>query len=123
MISARLKEGAMPSEKVNEATRREWRELGFFYERDDPRSTWLIRGSRTGLLTFARVVREYSNDPRRQQLSEHEHFGPYGYLEIGTWRSAEITDHWIAGTLADLNRLSSLVEEQVLKAKTGDRLP
>jgi hypothetical protein len=44
------------------------------------------------------------------------------YLEIGTWSVAEITDHWIAGTLADLNRLSGLVEERVLKAKTGDRL-
>ena len=118
-----FKEGAVPSEMVNEATRREWRELGFFYERDDARSTWLILGSRSGLLTFARILLEYSNNPQRRQLSEHDHFGPYAYLEIGTWRTAEITDHWIAGTLADLNRLSGLVEKQVLNARTGDRLP
>jgi len=25
----------MPSPKINESTQREWRELGFFYERND----------------------------------------------------------------------------------------
>ena len=27
----------MPSQATNEATRREWRDLGFFYDRDDAR--------------------------------------------------------------------------------------
>jgi hypothetical protein len=112
----------VPSESINEETRREWRELGFFYHRDDPRTTWLIRGSRSGLLAFGHVLREYSNNPRRRQLSEHDHFGPYSYLEIGTWSAPEISEHWIAGTLEDLERLSGLVEERVLKAKAGNRL-
>jgi hypothetical protein len=75
-----------------------------------------------GLLKFGHILREYSNNSQRRQLSEHEHFGPYAYLEIGTWSAPEITEHWIAGTLEDLNRLSGLVEERVLKAKAGDRL-
>ena len=39
----------MRSEKKNEAIRREWRELGFFYDRNDSAKAWLIRGSRAGL--------------------------------------------------------------------------
>jgi hypothetical protein len=109
-------------ESIKEETRREWRELGFFYHRDDPCATWLIRGSRSGLLAFGHVLREYSNNPRNQQLAEHDHFGPYMYLKIGTWSAPDISEHWIAGTLDDLKRLSGLVEERVLKAKGGDRL-
>ena len=112
----------MPSESINEETRREWRELGFFYDRDDPCTTWLIRGSQRGLLAFGHVLREYSNDPQRQQLAEHDHFGPYMYLKIGTWSAPAISKDWIAGTLEDLKRLSDLVEERVLKAKVGDQL-
>jgi hypothetical protein len=108
------------TEKVNEATRREWRELGFFYERDDETKEWLLRGSRAGLLGFARILLEYSKNPRRQQLSEHDHLGPYMYLEIGTWSARVIDDHWIAGTLEDLSVLSALITERVSTAKEGD---
>jgi hypothetical protein len=38
----------MPSDPVNTATRRKWRELGFFYGRDDERRVWRLRGSRRG---------------------------------------------------------------------------
>jgi hypothetical protein len=112
----------VPTEKVNEATRQEWRELGFFYDRDDETKEWLIRGSRAGLFGFARTLREYSKNPRRQQLSEHDHLGPYMYLEIGTWSARVIDDHWIAGTLEDLSVLSALITERVSKAKEGDVL-
>jgi len=43
----------MPSEATNNATRREWRELGFFYDRDDENKVWRLTGSRAGLLRFA----------------------------------------------------------------------
>jgi hypothetical protein len=117
-----FKESIVPTEETNEAIRREWRELGFFYELNDDVKEWLFRGSRAGLLTFARSRHDYSNNPRHRQVSEHDHFGPYMYLKIATWDAPEITDHWIAGTLEDLSRLSVLVGEQVLKAKTGDML-
>jgi hypothetical protein len=110
----------VPTEKVNEATRQEWRELGFFYDRDDETKEWLIRGSRAGLLEFSRVLLEYSKNPRRQQLSEHDHLGPYMYLEIGTSSAPVIDDHWIAGPLEDLGVLSALVTERVSRAKEGD---
>jgi hypothetical protein len=37
---------SMPSEATNRATRREWRELGFFYLRDDRTKVWTLAGSR-----------------------------------------------------------------------------
>jgi hypothetical protein len=112
----------VPTEKVNEATRQEWRELGFFYYRDDETEEWLMRGSHAGLLGFARILLEYSKNPRRQQLSEHDHLGPYMYLEIGTASARVIDNHWIAGTLEDLSVLSALITERVSKAKEGDVL-
>lgn len=112
----------MPTEKANEVARQEWRELGFFYDRDDATKEWLIRGSCAGLLGFARALLDCSNNPRRQQLSEHDHLGPYGYLEIGTWSARVIDAHWIAGPLEDLSVLSALITERVSMAVEGDVL-
>ncbi len=113
---------SVPSAATNEATQREWRELGFFYERDDAVKEWRIVGSLGGLLGFARLLHDYAVDSRNDRPSEHEHFGPYRYLEIGTSSDAEITDHWIAGRLCDLLGLSALIQDRLAAAKVGDRL-
>jgi hypothetical protein len=110
----------MPSDKTNEATRRDWRELEFFYDRDDAAKQWMIIGSREGLLKFANIISAYSRNPRNQQVSEHDHLGPYMYLEIGTWKQPIINEHWIAGTLDDLSRLATLIARRVSQAKEGD---
>jgi hypothetical protein len=112
----------VPTEETNKATREEWRELGFFYDRDDPSKEWRVRGSRSGLLAFASILSNYSRNPRSHELSEHDHFGPYMYLTIGTWRRPEITDYWICGSPEDLSRLSQLVQDKVAKAHVGDVL-
>lgn len=110
----------MPSEAVNEITRKEWRELGFFYDRDDDAKEWHLVGSVEGLLKFAKILHDYASNPKNDMLSEHDHFGPYMYLEIGTWSEPVITDHWIAGPLKNLLALSSLIEESIGNAKSGD---
>ena len=112
----------MPSEATNEATRREWRELGFYYHCNDDDREWLLLGSKEGLLGFARAVRRYSENPANAGLSEHEHFGPYSYLELGTWSEPTITDHWIAGPLPSLAWLAQELERQLSGAEVGDRL-
>ena len=111
----------MPSEATNQATRREWRELGFFYDRDSDAQEWRIFGSVAGLRKFAQLVREYALNPRSDALSEHDHYGPYSYLEIGTWSDSEITDHWIAGPVRELLSLSSLIDDLLPHATAGDR--
>ena len=109
----------MPSEQVNLVTQREWRELGFYYCRDDEAREWRIEGSHDGLLKFAECFIAYSADARNVTISEHEHYGPYSYLEIGTWHTPQITDHWIAGTQAQLSELGSRIRKLVEDAGPG----
>ena len=101
-------------------TQREWRELGFFYDRDDDIKEWRLQGSRAGLQKFATALRDYAAHPGHAALSEHEHLGPYYYLEIGTWSSPEITDHWIAGPLQELQELADSVDAYLVAALAGD---
>jgi hypothetical protein len=101
----------MPSTKINAMTQREWLELGFFYERDDDLKEWRLRGHKAGLRQFAEAIRAYAANPR---------FGPYKYLEIGTWPTTEITDHWIAGPISEIHQLAQLMEARLDKALVGD---
>lgn len=110
----------MSRTEINQMTRREWRELGFFYDRNDEIKEWRLQGSKNGLRQFATALRHYAANPARSVASEHEHFGPYQYLKIGTWMSPDISAHWIAGELDDLQKLSQLVESHLLAACTGD---
>ena len=112
----------MPSAETNEATREEWRDLGFFYDRDDASNSWRIAGTVHGLRKFAGLVRDYALNPKSESLSEHEHFGPYMFLEIGTWSQPEITNHWIAGPLKDLSSLASLIENVADTSPVGERV-
>jgi hypothetical protein len=112
----------MPSEATNRATRREWRELGFFYSRDDGNKVWKLTGSRAGLLRFRDALLSYVADPRNAQKSEHKHFGPYGYLEVMTWPEAGFDNHAIRGTLTDLARLSALIGAKLATATPGHRV-
>ncbi len=47
---------------------------------------------------------EYASDPGNDYQSEHEHYGPYSYLEIMTWPEPSFDDHAIRGPLPDLMR-------------------
>lgn len=110
----------MPSTEINEMTPREWRELGFFYDRHDESKEWRLIGSKAGLRQFAHAMKKYASHPRNELVSEHQHFGPYGYLEIGTWTTSEITDHWIAGPLGEIQRLALTVISRLDTASAGD---
>src|ERR1035438_7741098 len=74
----------MPSDATNRATTQEWRELGFFYDRDDRARVWKLTGSRSGLLRFRDLLLSYVADPCNALEAEHEHYGPYAYLEVMT---------------------------------------
>ncbi|MFO1020011.1 MAG: hypothetical protein U0903_04860 [Planctomycetales bacterium] len=100
---------------------REWRELRFYYFFYRSKNAWILEGSQAGLLNFVYLVRAYTLNPRHQQIGEHTHLGPYLSLTIGTAPKPEINDHWIAGPLPDLARLSKIFEERLLAASPGDR--
>jgi hypothetical protein len=115
-----MKESDMPSAKINEMSQREWRELGYFYDRDDSAKEWRLIGSKAGLRQFACAVQEYAAKPGNALISEHEHFGPYRYLEIGTWTESEITEHWIAGPVSEMRRLAHTVISRLDEMAVGD---
>lgn len=110
------------SEALDERTRNEWRELGFFYKLDHKTKEWRLVGSRDGLLRFRDLLLDYVSDPRNEQPSEHDHFGPYWYLEVMTWPEAGFDDHAIRGSLDDLRRLAALVEIKLSSAQDGYRI-
>src|SRR2546429_9890497 len=112
----------MPSDAANKATRREWLELGFFYDRDDQTRVWKLTSSRAGLLGFRDALLSYVADPRNALKSEHEHYGPYSYLEVKTWPEAGFDAHAIRGPLADLTRLAKLIEAKLATARPGSSL-
>jgi hypothetical protein len=105
--------------QIKERTRAEWRDLGFFYDRDDASKEWRLRGSRAGLLRFAEILRTYVSDPRNATKSEHEHYGPYMYLKVMTWPDAGMDANAIRGPLNDLRRLADLIEAKIGRAKAG----
>ena len=109
----------MASATVNEQTRREWRELGYYYTCDNERLMWVLRGSRVALLGFAQDIRKFASDPKNSGIGEHLHLGPYKYLEIGTWNEPQITDHWIAGPPSDMIRLAGLIENKLEASEEG----
>ncbi len=111
----------MTAEELNEQTKDDWRELGFFYDYDKDNSCWRLVGSRQGLLKFCDILSEYADDERNAPLSEHEHYGPYWYLTLVTWNEALITAHDIRGTFEDFRRLSKLTKQKLENASDGDR--
>ena len=106
----------------NEATRRAWRELGFFCGRDKAAKEWRIVGSVKGLRKFAAEIRSYASNPAHDRLSEYTHFGPAMNLEIGTSHQTEITEQWIGGPLVDLLRLATLIEQSAQNNVVGKRI-
>ena len=106
-------------ERTKEATRSEWRELGFFYDCKESSKEWVLVGSRTGLLRFGELLRAYVANPRNEMESEHEHYGPYMYLEVMTRPDAGMDRHSIHGSLKDLGRLATLVEQQLASLRPG----
>jgi hypothetical protein len=99
----------------------EWRELGFYTHHDSERREYRLVGSSAGLRKFVELLRSYVRDPRNQQVSEHEHYGPWG-LEVMTWSEPGIDDHAIHGPLPKLAELADLVEHRLESALPGQRL-
>ena len=101
----------------------EWRQLGFYYDRDDRLDVnqWRFFGSKKGLHNFVSLLDKYTSNPSNDTLSEHDHFGPYSYLKIMTWDKPTITADCIAGTIQDLKILSRrLTKKSEIKARTAN---
>jgi hypothetical protein len=112
----------MPNDATNKATRREWRQLGYFYDQDDQARVWKLTGSRVGLSRFVDALLSYVANPRNALKSEHEHYGPHGSLEVMTWPEPAFDNHAIRGTVADLARLARLIEAKLAEMHPGSTI-
>jgi hypothetical protein len=90
------------------------RRRGFTCQGDDVTRTWILVGSRVGLLRFRDLLLAYVADLAMNQISEHKH---YGALEVMTWTTAGFDHHAIRGSLLDLRRLASFVEAKLADAR------
>ncbi len=111
-----------PSEATNQATREEWRELGFFYETRDEPACWRLVGSQSGLANLVKLLDQYVRDPRNETISEHQHYGPYMYLKVETAESPEIDRSSIRGSLSDLASLRDLIAKGLRGLRPGQTL-
>src|ERR1700693_5509626 len=108
-----------PTGMTEEQIRQQWRKLGFYCELDDQRRRWTLTGSRAGLLYFPDLLLGYVADPKNATDGEHEHYGPYGSLEVMTYPKAGFDGHAIRGSLTGLARLAELVEVKLASAEPG----
>lgn len=105
--------------KGNQTIQEQWRNLGFFYDINDEEKSWHIIGTKQGLLKFYNLLVDYIKDPQHDEISAHEHYGPYMYLEIMTWEKAYINDHAIQGRMEDLQRLAEIFKSKLSDALVG----
>ena len=108
-----------PTGMTDEQIKQQWRKLGFYCELDDERKRWTLTGSRAGLLYFPDLLLGYVTDPKHESDRQHEHYGPYGTLEIMTWPDAGFDSHAIRGSLPALTHLAELVEVKLATAEPG----
>lgn len=90
--------------------RKEWRELGFYYETDEQKKEWPFAGSKKGLLNFISCIDELEFE---NGLSKDSHFGPYSYLKLMTWDKPYIDLKLIAGREEDFETLKQIYKERV----------
>jgi hypothetical protein len=110
------------TDAIDAEMRSQWRELGFYYDLDHTAREWRLAGSRAGLLEFAGILLAYVDEPQHAAKSEHEHYGPYMYLEIMTWPRPCMDSHAISGPLESLAGLAQLVSERVSASHPGDSI-
>lgn len=110
------------SPKIKMMTIEEWRDLGFFYDYIKQEKCWLFIGSEKGIFKLYNTIKEYCQNPRNGQISEHYHLGPYMYLKIVTWNEPIINENGIYGSLEDLSRLADIIKTYLDKTKSSDTI-
>lgn len=106
---------------IIEDTKAEWRELGFFYDRDEEKKEWLFRGDREGLLKLAELFRRYGKNEKNRSLFEHDHYGPYMYFKVITvFEEKGFNENAIYGDLEDIFQLGGIIEKRITKMKVGN---
>jgi hypothetical protein len=110
------------TEMTKKITIEEWRQLGYYYERNDDNKEWIITASPFGVITFAQSILRYAESTRFSEYGDHEHYGPYWYLKIMTTPLPEMNENAISGTKDDLKRLYEIIREKVDNSEPGSNM-
>ena len=108
-----------PPAMTQDRIKSEWRKLGFYCEMDREKKLWTLTGSRGGLLYFPDLLLGYVADPQNASDGVHQHYGPYGSLEVRTWPDAGFDSHSIRGSLVALAHLAEIIEVKLAIAEPG----
>jgi len=98
----------------------EWRELGFYYDRNDEKKSWNLYGDKLGLNNLCNIIEEYVSAKENESVSEHEHLGPHQYFKIVTWSEPMITNQGIFGSFADLRSFAEMLKSRLAPANEND---
>ena len=96
---------------IDEMLRKEWRELGFYYDQNAEKQQWQFFGSKKGLLNFINCIDEHI--AFQKSLSDDSHFGPYDYLKLMTWDKPYIDFKLFAGRQEDFEILKEIYSKKV----------
>jgi hypothetical protein len=108
-----------PIAMTEEQIKQHWRKLGFYCEMDSEKKLWTLTGSRAGLLYFPDLLLGYVADPQNASDNAHQHYGPYGTLEVMTYPDAGFDSHAIRGSLVALTHLAEIIETKLAFAEAG----
>jgi len=99
----------------------EWRELGFYYDLDERGTVpqWRFFGSKAGFQAFSSLLRKYADNPVNNNLSEHEHYGPYFYLKVTTSDQKRITADRFEVTIQGARQLAEIISTKTLEHVPG----
>jgi len=106
--------------KVAEMTRKEWRDLGFFYVSSESNKAWSLHGSQNGLLNLAGEIRTFCG--KNEIFGEHEHLLPHWYLTLTFDEHLDINGRGIQGRKSDFLALASNIEKVLFDCKIGDTI-
>jgi hypothetical protein len=101
--------------------RENWREIGFYYQRDDVSLIWQIIGSRAGLKRLCGTLKTYVRDfDAHVRTGDRGLTGPYKYLKVVNWHMASILRDGIYGPLESIQGLATTIEEKLNLHNPGE---
>lgn len=106
------------SPKLQEMTKEEWRELGFYYISDDDKGRWDLHGSVNGLSNLISLIESFL--AQDEVLGKHEHLLPHWYLTFEFTKAGDVSKRGLVGSKRDFQALNSFLRKQFEEAQKGD---
>jgi hypothetical protein len=96
-----------------EAIKEEWRNLGYYFEKNKSERKWVFTSSKNGIKKLINQIIDFTQKEGNIEIGEHDHWGPYGDLKIMTTRVPEITIEYIGGSFSSLRELAYQIKQRL----------